>query len=96
MQQAPAKFGEPTELVPRAHKVVSPLASLCLMSLPTVPSPRVFVVPPLGGIEAATKPQVPVKTGATNDERRDTPKRYFVSCSSLYCKKRLLSMIRKR
>ena len=26
-----------------------------------------FVVPPLGGIEAATKPQVPVKTGTTND-----------------------------
>ena len=28
-----------------------------------------FVVPPLGGIEAATKPQVPVKTGTTNDSR---------------------------
>ena len=28
-----------------------------------------FVVPPLGGIEAATKPQVPVKTGTTNGGR---------------------------
>ena len=28
----------------------------------------VFVVPPLGGIEAATKPQIPVKTGTTNGE----------------------------
>ena len=27
-----------------------------------------FVVPPLGGIEAATKPQVPVKTGTTNGD----------------------------
>ena len=26
----------------------------------------VFVVPPLGGIEAATKPRVPIKTGTTN------------------------------
>ena len=30
----------------------------------------VFVVPPSGGIEAATKPQVPVKTGTTNGAYR--------------------------
>ena len=33
-----------------------------------------FVVPPLGGIEAATKSQVPVKTGTTNgDYLNETP-----------------------
>ena len=50
----------------------------------------VFVVPPLGGIEAATKPQVPIKTGTTNDAttlmkrsyKKSQPRRAYESLNS--------------
>ena len=47
----------------KVHYVLIPVSVITLSRRDCDFLHTVFVVPPLGGIEAATKPQVPVKTG---------------------------------